>query len=934
MGAQVGHDIVRSYLVELRPHLNHIDAGLRELWRITPDALAVSQAVQSISLVRGSSYVLALDDIEAVAAALRDAVSNVQEYPSARRVESCEHLLHLAVALRQAAERVDTERAMVPVELVHFVSTHPDDGAETGEDESLDEYPAESLDEVSSDLGDTATISAVEENIGMVEHAAPIDTDVREIFYQEARELFDAFTASASTLTQQADDVEALNDLRRSVHTLKGAANMTGFPLVGRVGGALEGLLDGFADQQLPPDRSALEVVLVARRFLAAMLASLDDLVEFERPVTAIEIRCGQLRNELAPMEPGMLGGGAVTATGDEQSQDAGRAELDARLSSEHEAGDSEVVSGDVDGSEAFDAYNEAPSVNLYELATEIASMARVQSSLRPHNAAIMPDDLDSLTDHINALTAEIEPPGTEELIAEATFAELDHASDVVSPSAVTPASELAGVVNVELSPPGPAAVSLFGTGHSELGSALLDLALGGGASAFTFAPQRATPTEGADTPLDGHALEREIRETFRDEAADLIDALTRAAMAMEHDPESREAAREAYRTLHTLKGAASVAGFDGISQRCHVLEDRLAGHATDDDIAAPRAAGILALVRDIEQELVDTLDVGSDDSVGEESVAIAASVTDVRIEVGQLDGLLDLVGELVVNRSTFEQQLQRFGSAIGELSLNVERLRRSSQLLEQDGFDARTLPLLGARPLAESEALEHSRELEFDPLELDRYTELDRLARELAEVASDIGAATGELQYLRSDFDTVSVRQQRLTTAMQDDLMRVRMLPARSLAPRLYRIVHGVALERGKDVDFVLDGGVTLFDTSLLGALNDSLAHLLRNAVDHGIESADERARVGRPARGRVRVRAYRDGNESVIEVSDDGRGIDHELVVARAVAQGYAVGVDTTRAEALELILLPGFSTRDAVDEVSGRGVGLDVVQGQSNG
>lgn len=960
MGARVDHDIVRSYLIELRPHLSHIDAGMREMGRITPDALAVSQAIQSLVLVRGSSYVLALNDIVTVASALREAVGNVQDYSAARRVESHEHLLHLSNALRQAADRAGIESAPLTGDRIRLVGSGGDADL-ADEPEHLDDMLA-AADVSQADVEATdSDEDSTEQADASITNAFEVDDDVREIFYEEARELFEALTVSVTALTQQPDNRNELYELRRNAHTLKGASNMTGFPLVGRVGGALEGLLDVYLERELALDRSTLEVVLIARRFLAAMLISLDDLDEFERPVTAIETRCAQLRDAHEPL------GGSDTDAADhtrdliatpvigESIQVDADVQSDAHaVTSQSDATRSSPDAADPDdmfddGSmlvavgddrawtdrheptveEAFeDVEIESSDVNIYELASEIANMARVQSNLRPHNAAIMPDDLDSLTDSINALTAEVEPPGTEELVAAAAYAE-----PVVE---ATEANGVVGELSEEFSetlvplPEVERLTSLFGTGQSELGSALLDLALGGALATFAPAPKADAAPVIVDSPLDGPVMEREIRDTFRSEARDLIDALTRAAMAMEHDPRAHEPLREAYRILHTLKGAAGVAGFDAISQGCHALEESLAGHEDNGASSAACVANVFGLIQAVEHELRATR--AADRLAGSEPAtdAIAASVTDVRVEIGRLDGLLDLVGELVVNRSTFDQRLQRFGAAIAELALTAERLRRSSQVLEQDGFDARTLRLLGPLPESKNDAASSARNAEFDALELDRYTEIDRLARELAEVASDIGAATGELHVLRSDFDTVSTRQQRLTTAMQDDLMRVRMVPARSLAPRLYRIVRGVARERGKDVDFALEGGATPFDTSLLEALSDSLAHLLRNAVDHGIEPPEERSQAGKPARGHVLVRAYRDGNEAVIEVSDDGRGIDHEQVIARAVALGYPVSAEPSRADAMELILLPGFSTRETADELSGRGVGLDVVQG----
>jgi chemosensory pili system protein ChpA (sensor histidine kinase/response regulator) len=715
------------------------------------------------------------------------------------------------------------------------------------------------------------------------------------------------------------------------MHTIKGAANMTGFPVVGRVGGALEGLLDLYLDHERPVDRATLEVIIVARRCLAGMVRGLDDLSPFEHPVSVIEQRCLRLRTALlAAVAPPATTPKFVDANDHVATVESGVGvdPLDEpvtnHLTESSTVDDEPVVDQpEVEVDTPRDDLSAASTaeetdntdVDIYELAAEIASMARVQSSLRPHNAAIMPDDNGALTDHINALTAEVEPPGTDELVASQPTPDL--APEVPEQMERADDDDVEALHTDDTSSFDAGDETLVPIGPSELGSALLDLALGSGAVA-ALAGQPRLPARSTVPDINEAAIEREMHATFRDEAGDLIDALTRTALAIERDPEAPEPRQELFRVLHTLKGAAAAAGFDDLSERCHHFEDHIAA----EDAGPSLVTGLFDLVREIERQTVDrrATDLAADATATEAELDNPAGV---RVRIERLDGLLDLVGEMVVNRSTFDQRLLRLGSTIDELALTAERLRRSSQILEQDGFDARTLRLLGPAHTAGDE-----RTGEFDALELDRYTEIERLARELAEVASDITAATGELGHLRSDFDSVSARQRRLTTAMQDDLMRVRMVPASSLVPRLYRVVRAVAAERARDIDFAVEGGETPFDTALLDALSDSLAHLLRNAVDHGIEPAEERLRVGKPDRGVVRLRAWRDGNEAVLEVTDDGRGIDHHAVVERARMRGYLVSDNPSRAEALQLILLPGFSTRDTADEVSGRGVGLDVV------
>jgi two-component system, chemotaxis family, sensor kinase CheA len=183
-----------------------------------------------------------------------------------------------------------------------------------------------------------------------------------------------------------------------------------------------------------------------------------------------------------------------------------------------------------------------------------------------------------------------------------------------------------------------------------------------------------------------------------------------------------------------------------------------------------------------------------------------------------------------------------------------------------------------------------------------------------------------------RSRFADAMAFQSRVLTDLQRSVMKVRMVPVEQLFRRFPRMVRDVAKQCGRDVELRLSGQDTDLDKGLLDGIAEPLTHLVRNAVSHGIESGEERARVGKPAQGTVNLRAYHQGNQVMVEISDDGRGIDVQKVKARALQQGIWNEQESgalDEATALNLIFRPGFSTADQITEVSGRGVGLDVVQ-----
>ena len=308
-----------------------------------------------------------------------------------------------------------------------------------------------------------------------------------------------------------------------------------------------------------------------------------------------------------------------------------------------------------------------------------------------------------------------------------------------------------------------------------------------------------------------------------------------------------------------------------------------------------------------------------------------------LRVPVERIDSLVREVGELIINRSSFEQRMADFAHCVEEIRRAVERLRGTSHTLDTKygvgalggrrrlwGDGASLLPGGARRPDRKNE--------EFDALELDRYSEFHLLSRSLAETTTDIGTVGQELQNLIGDFDQLLNRQGRLSRGTQDRLMRIRMVPLAVLTTRLHRTVRVVAGQLGKQIDFLIQGGETEFDKMALEELADPLMHILRNAVDHGIESVETRLNAGKPERATITVRAFYQGTQAVLRVTDDGSGLDLNAIRETAIHNGLVTSEAATSFSEEELsafIFLPGFSTARELSEVSGRGVGMDIVR-----
>ena len=312
---------------------------------------------------------------------------------------------------------------------------------------------------------------------------------------------------------------------------------------------------------------------------------------------------------------------------------------------------------------------------------------------------------------------------------------------------------------------------------------------------------------------------------------------------------------------------------------------------------------------------------------------APAAAGDSVRLRIDQIDEMVKLVGEQVVARTTFEQQMLRMQSTVDELRRSLSRLRSLSTRLDTE-YETK---MLGGQSAFEVSAGQIPANLsrrfqisDFDELEFDRYTEFHLISRSLAETANDIHSVGGELGNLIGDFESSLNRQEVVTRDLQDRLMKARMVPLGSLTSRLRRVIRNAATACQKEVELSISGEGLHLDKTVIESLVDPLTHILRNAVDHGIEAAALRQERNKPAVGTVRIAAFHEGTHAVLQITDDGGGLNPEAIREAAVKRGV-IDADAvlTDPELHQLIFSQGLSTAATVSEISGRGVGMDVVQ-----
>jgi two-component system, chemotaxis family, sensor histidine kinase and response regulator PixL len=317
--------------------------------------------------------------------------------------------------------------------------------------------------------------------------------------------------------------------------------------------------------------------------------------------------------------------------------------------------------------------------------------------------------------------------------------------------------------------------------------------------------------------------------------------------------------------------------------------------------------------------------------SRSEETKPNPASLT-VRVDFNRLERMNNLVGELSINRNSLSLQNEQLQAAVKEMLERFERFERMTngirELSDRMLFAGESL-LSGNAVTAESDT-----DIRFDTLEMDRYGHLHSRLQELLEEMMQLGESVDDIVLFARGSNQTLESQRQMLTNLRDELMWARMLPLGEVLNRFPRVLRDLSNSYHKSVRLKLLGTGVLVDKAALEKLYDPLLHLLRNAFDHGIEPPAERQKSGKSTEGQIEIRAYHQGNQTVIEIRDDGRGLNLERIREKAIATGLMTAEQLSllsRDKLAELIFEPGFSTAETVSELSGRGVGLDVVRDQ---
>lgn len=418
-----------------------------------------------------------------------------------------------------------------------------------------------------------------------------------------------------------------------------------------------------------------------------------------------------------------------------------------------------------------------------------------------------------------------------------------------------------------------------------------------------------------------------------------------------------------AKRVVHTIKGTSATIGIQGLTHLGHHFEDILeyfeenegepvpkfvvdilidaaycmeqaVAHLSGQDDYPEQLQSITQDVLDLANRIDqgDTLEIairrgkGGGATVGGAAPAPAQPAPSkqsaaLRVNLDRIDELFRVSAEVSVHTAAMEAKIKQLNDHAKTLS--AQQLRVKKRLYELETVvDVRTITMM--RSMGQG-----NQSTAFDPLEMEQYNELHSTAHAMVEDANDAIVMSQDLNEEIAQLTTMQTRQQVLSNDLQHLVIGTRMAEVGTLEPRLQRNIRSTGQTTGKLATLSLKGGETLIDSDVLNHLAEPLLHLMRNAVDHGLETPEERLASGKEESGNITLEFSKQGQQVVLYCRDDGRGLDYEFIRNRALERGLIKENETlTDDETARLILASGFSTRDGVTQISGRGVGLDVV------
>ena len=779
------------------------------------------------------------------------------------------------------------------------------------------------------------------------------DAELLDIYLTEAEEVLAHIAQNCQALRVNVTDNEALVEVRRSFHTLKGSGRTVGLNALGEVAGKVEFFLNDVLDKKNTINLKQVSTIEQVTAAFANWTAELrtNNQVEVHQEAWLVRIAEMPQQDVAAQAEIIQISAGIAEKT---------KAKTPKKLEAQVLIGGTRTMSRAL-----YDIFLLESSQNVTILEQDVVKLS-ANSQLRPAKTALHANH----TLASNALAAGFKQMGelgraleqwldeTHELWTAQHLALYSNTvkslstmwqkiSELKNPR---PANALIQVLNqatlqakqnkelsVDLSSEETVAVE-------DIVESITDAAPLAAAEMNDAEMEVKLVTEGKsyqvnitqDKLLEANTtnaqVDQELLTMFIEEAREIMPEIGSDLRAWRADPKQLQHSDALQRALHTLKGSARMAGQAALGDAVHELEDEvirsLKRKNTDIDFESMFVE--LDKIGGFFEQSMETTPEKTISQIQTVDAAPTGRASDrkaqfLRMRADTLDRLINEAGEISIIRSRLDRELTGFKQSSHDLSDSLTRLRGYLRELE---IEAETQ--LQSRMSILQEANET-----FDPLEFDRFTRLQELTRMIAESVNDVGTIQNSLIANLDQSEAALQQQNRMNRDLQQNLLGARMLPFKQISERLQRIVRQTARELKKSVSLVIDGEATEIDRSVLDKLGPPLEHLLRNAVAHGIEMPAERKKKDKLDTGTITLKVRQENEEIHIAVSDDGAGVDLARVKDKAIKNKLIdADVEISDQALMSVIFESGFSTAEQVSQISGRGVGLDVVRNDISG
>jgi len=1013
--------------------------GLEDSSIATPDTTGLVQRIKQLHDVARETVVVDEDELLSIVPieddSQTDGLEEVSEMFASRSPDGLDEMVEVSDATSDGLEdTIELAEASFDGlnDTVELTIDEPDEitqRIELSSDEAFDGFSNDvEVEEIElSTAPESSRHTAAEEE--------EVDEELIAIFLDEAEEILRNSEALIQGWSNDPGDHSIMEELQRSLHTLKGGARMANLTPIANISHRIETLIEAINDGSVPPSRSVPKAVQRCQDWLTSAVETvrsgqlLSEPVELLNHIQSLIDAEPMEEIELANEQP-------ATAEIEEISlEDTSPLEESIELD-ELQFATTPVTEPEEEEDDLLNIFLEE-AVDIQENLEQIIQqwindrdnlehVAELQRALHTLKGGARMADISLIADVAHAMESLLEQITEQQLAVTDDLPLLiqrshDWISNAVAKTQqhgqhgeLPQADELLAAIHHYAD--NPAVVEAPAPDDTIVEQTVSEPEI---EDTIAFEIEERVETMGHDNEpqaveADEADYDDELVDIFLEEAEEIQENIDRILHDWSKDVGNRELIAEVQRSLHTLKGGARMAGIKAVGDLSHAIESLMESvtegrltpteefpkviHASHDwlssaidqvkhrqalgspsallkqlenllaerkamegisefEAAVPKAA-VKPAVAEVKKpepekpapepapvvepvapgELISLPGFSSKDDrdatlIQQKEEAQSKTRTteeQIRVRAEMIDNMVNHAGEVNIYNARIAQQLGQWHFNINELQQTVGRLReqlRNFEMETEAQIMYRHTPSDASAVGAVASSA--STDLSFDPLEMDRFSYMQQLSRSMVESFDDLTSIQNALEGLSGDTDVLLLQQSRINNDLQEELMKTRLTPFSSVIARLRRVVRQTCQETGKEAELQVNGAEGEMDRTQLNRIVPALEHILRNAIDHGLEAPAERKKAKKPDAGNIAINFSREGSEVVLRISDDGAGINVDAIRSKAIERGIIEANSKVEDdEVLDFILQSGFSTAEQVTQISGRGVGMDVV------